>query len=1438
MRRCLRSLLRWASVLYVGALILSSLPMSAQSTTVLGASDSSSVLALTDSVTAYQMLSPDVKVSVAPPVSELQSLAQLLEGSLDFISTTAMLSPNLTAPTSSMYDAAASDLLWCPYLIAPLVPIYRLDSVVGTSALTLSSSTLCLIYTGNISWWNDSRLTAINPTLTLPNTPITVVVEAVPAAMTLLFTQAMSTVCSAFSHSIGVTANPVWPSASYAGYIRSTLPASSVLVQNGAVGFAALPVALVANVNVAAMLNKNNQTVVASALSATFAATELLAQATSVALTGSQPAIPSALMPATLDNPTGQQAWPMTIVSAFVIHTNSTSNTSSCESRAALVSFINFMYTSTVAAAILANRQYAVYPSVALNDLSLPGLLRTSVFCEDGSLAYSLASSQALQSTAPPPTTHTLYGNARLSSVLSLVAGLFSHTEQSAGVAIEVQYAGTVDIWLGVEAVLTGEAEAALLTLDLLNLTQLATVLTARDSGQFYLLPMFVSAIVPLYNPVLNSSIVLPSTLTMDPATLLSVTNGSVTDWRSAQLSSVVAPQSLSSLSSPLPIRFVSPCDPSAPGASLREFYSLFVPFVPSLSASLYDTTDSLFAACNSSYYDTTTYVSGQQHGTFPAPSESSVPSVINAVNGAVGYQRATGSAESAVIYVDFGRHVGGVTANVSSMLACLDAFDADTLMAPLNASTNPSCYLFSRTVYAIVPTSITDTAGDGCAARSELLTFLQQLTESSLYDSLLDDQLLVRAGQVQAVQNAVLDALNSITCIEPLTGDWDTLLVQTPIVWTLSRVITSVGLALGSIGIVCAVASFALTAVFHRHSVMRAASPVFLCLTLLGLAVMFVSSLMLSLPPSTSSCAGLSWCFHLGFQLAFAPLLAKTYRVYRIYGGQKLSVVKLSNSRLSLIVGGLLGVELALLAAFQIVSPMRPLTVSRTSGSPLRLHDYSQCSVDSDGMPLFLALCIEKGVVLLLGALMAFSTRRVSATYSESSGIAWSIYNLILSMAVLIPLVLLIDAVGDTLVALLLFALLWVSAFTLTVLFVPRLAAMFSKAESLDEHDSGARVIGDDGFSFLSLASFEAGSGAMGQYVAALELHLAQAKARHSQLRQGDTKGKEWMKATAGRKQSVASVNQDSSHNPSPHPAEQRKVREKSIATATGGPKPSISYMTQTNYNEAARSNAGSPSLGAVPRPKFTAPAPSARAQPPVSYGANRLVQQTDSTSVSTTMTQPIASPSEMKQLNEQKNESSASSDDTGLVTAIEAATVVRPASVSRSRSIKVQPSFEKAVSPRIEKRTSTSRSAQVAVAETQPDASSKPEVQTQSTQQQQTKEAANPSVADSAHYSLPALPVADDMVVHDLSTRMARASIDEGQGPATDETASALRSPSIMRPRANSSRGILMTPVTGSTTLSSKSSEDNTPAGDTQSHEQNGDLDIDTGEAMHDIE
>ena len=93
-------------------------------------------------------------------------------------------------------------------------------------------------------------------------------------------------------------------------------------------------------------------------------------------------------------------------------------------------------------------------------------------------------------------------------------------------------------------------------------------------------------------------------------------------------------------------------------------------------------------------------------------------------------------------------------------------------------------------------------------------------------------------------------------------------------------------------------------------------------------------------------------------------------------------------------------------------------------------------------------------------------------------------------SVAVLTPIVLFVDAVGDALVLLLTFVVLWVGAFTLAVLFVPRVSVLISPPPLLQDAESGQREDWS-GFSFLSMASFTSPD-ALTQYAAALEAQVA----------------------------------------------------------------------------------------------------------------------------------------------------------------------------------------------------------------------------------------------------------------------------------------------------------------------------------------------------------
>ena len=230
-----------------------------------------------------------------------------------------------------------------------------------------------------------------------------------------------------------------------------------------------------------------------------------------------------------------------------------------------------------------------------------------------------------------------------------------------------------------------------------------------------------------------------------------------------------------------------------------------------------------------------------------------------------------------------------------------------------------------------------------------------------------LDNALLVRTSSAAAIQAALVSALQSIACVDPATGDAPTILVL------VARVLDDV--ARGDHhrrhAVLAGHAGHA-----HGAGVDRGVPPAlgdalgragcFLSTTLVGLCVLFMAGVFLSLPPSAATCSALGWTANLGFMLTFAPLLAKTYRVYRIYAGDKLTVTKISNRRVAALIGGMLAVEVLLLSVWQAVSPLQPLLITRMVGYPAAPHDYVQCSVSGQGLALSLVLAGEKAALLL----------------------------------------------------------------------------------------------------------------------------------------------------------------------------------------------------------------------------------------------------------------------------------------------------------------------------------------------------------------------------------------------------------------------------------------------------------------------------------------
>jgi phosphate transport system substrate-binding protein len=67
------------------------------------------------------------------------------------------------------------------------------------------------IFLGKVTKWNDPRITAANPSLKLPDLPITVVRRSDSSGTTFVFTKHLSAISEAFAKEVGSGTTVQWP---------------------------------------------------------------------------------------------------------------------------------------------------------------------------------------------------------------------------------------------------------------------------------------------------------------------------------------------------------------------------------------------------------------------------------------------------------------------------------------------------------------------------------------------------------------------------------------------------------------------------------------------------------------------------------------------------------------------------------------------------------------------------------------------------------------------------------------------------------------------------------------------------------------------------------------------------------------------------------------------------------------------------------------------------------------------------------------------------------------------------------------------------------------------------------------------------------------------------------------------------------------------------
>lgn len=169
-------------------------------------------------------------------------------------------------------DAAMSDediakvkngVVLLPMTAGEIVLIYNLP---GVAELKLPREVYPAIFTTEITKWNDPKIAAANPGVTLPDQDITVVVRSDSSGTTYVFTGHLSAVHEGFKNAVGQGTSPQWPnSPKLVKSPKNDGVTATVKQTPGAIGYVEYSFAKLTNTPSALLENKDGFFVAAGA---------------------------------------------------------------------------------------------------------------------------------------------------------------------------------------------------------------------------------------------------------------------------------------------------------------------------------------------------------------------------------------------------------------------------------------------------------------------------------------------------------------------------------------------------------------------------------------------------------------------------------------------------------------------------------------------------------------------------------------------------------------------------------------------------------------------------------------------------------------------------------------------------------------------------------------------------------------------------------------------------------------------------------------------------------------------------------------------------------------------------------------------------------------------------------------------------------------------
>ncbi|XP_056641036.1 probable G-protein coupled receptor CG31760 isoform X2 [Diorhabda sublineata] len=188
---------------------------------------------------------------------------------------------------------------------------------------------------------------------------------------------------------------------------------------------------------------------------------------------------------------------------------------------------------------------------------------------------------------------------------------------------------------------------------------------------------------------------------------------------------------------------------------------------------------------------------------------------------------------------------------------------------------------------------------------------------------------------------------------------------------------------------IICVICTIILILYMYKHrklKVFKVASPIFLSITLLGCATMYLEMAAIFPILDQYSCIATKWSRHLGFCVTYTALLMKTWRVSLTYRVKSAHKVKLTDKQLLQWMVPIILVMLIYLGTWTVSDT--PNTEEIVDNAGLR---FKQCLYNWWDH----SLAIGEVLFLAWGIRVCYNVRNAESLYNEARLISYAIYNI-----------------------------------------------------------------------------------------------------------------------------------------------------------------------------------------------------------------------------------------------------------------------------------------------------------------------------------------------------------------------------------------------------------------------------------------------------------